>query len=144
MPGTIWMLACREGEEDRARSAPRQAGFGEGWLWVPPPFCEIAQATGIWHRLNGRLGTLFDLFEQEVVRGSSVEEFALALHDEVARLRRSSRGGVVRAQIARRIAPLQREEWVEVALSDLEKWEQRICSLAREISLQGGGLVVGM
>lgn len=99
---------------------------------------------GIWQRVNSRLGTLFDLFEQEIVTEDSIEEFARALDDEVANLRLSARGGVVRARIAKRVAPIRKDEWVELAVAEIDGWEKELVSFAREVAREGGALVVEM
>ena len=144
MTATIWVVACRQGEEAEARATPRSPGRTGRVLWIPPPFAEIALVHGVWRRLNARLGTLFDTFEQENLGPDSVEAFACAVEEEVGRLRGVAENGSLRAQIAVRIAPTRADEYAEMTLAEMERGGGEFVRFAREVAREGIGLVVGM
>lgn len=123
---------------------PRQEGFvSSGILYIPPPVEDITFHDGLWSELNYKLGTLFDVAEEEDVSPDLLPQMDSIIANFVKQ-HYSGATGMRVVQVGLETAPQPRLVIAQMPLIELRLHLQRLSKFVAEAARQGKVISVSL
>jgi hypothetical protein len=139
-----WIKCVWIDEYYRPHKIPRQEGIVvPGVFLIPPPIMDITFHDGLWTELNSKLGTLFDIAEEEWISPDSLPAMAAIITDFVKS--HYAEGSGSRTVLAgQRIAPQPGDIIAEAPLADLRRFLQMLVEFLNDAVRQEKVVVISL
>ncbi|MCP4529090.1 MAG: hypothetical protein GY833_24740 [Aestuariibacter sp.] len=121
-----WTCCYWEESYNQLDMVRRQEGLvAPGIYFMPPPVGDITLHDGLWDELNDKLGTLFDMAEEESIGPDLLPDVAMIVFS-FAKQRYSKLSGLRTVQIGQQIAPQSKPLIAQMPLVDLQGYLQKL------------------
>ncbi len=132
-----WICCYWQERYEELGRLPRQAGLvSRGVLMLPPPVEDLTIAEGLWTELNEKVGTLFDVAEEEDIPPYRLAAAAQVVSRFVDRIR--ARGSDLHtAEVGQQITPQSRLLIAEFPASELSARLQMLADFLDEAATRG-------
>lgn len=139
-----WVYCCWLDKCEQFDYRFRKAGLAAcGVFCLPPPVGELTLHDGLWEELNSKLGTLFDMAEEEEVRPELLSEMA-AIIATFAQERYGDGTGVRTAQVGWQMAPEPGPVMAEMPVADLQHLLQELSAFMADAGRQGKPVILSL